>query len=130
GFSVRIEGLDALQGRIRKFAARIVPGASEVTDEYADRLVEQVKSNASGRPGPNIITGAYRSSIYKIQEDKLTVGAASDAPQAARLEFGFTGIDALGRSYDQPPFPHWMPAVDVVRPEYYQAMVEAVRKWW
>jgi hypothetical protein len=34
--------------------------------------------------------------------------------QGARLEFGFTGVDSLGRHYTQPPFPHVQPALPYI----------------
>lgn len=79
------------------------------------RVRTQVRANASGRPGPNVITGDYRRSI--AQTNTMTDGNSpvayvhSAAPQARRLEYGFVGADVLGRVYNQPPFPHWGPAV-------------------
>lgn len=93
------------------------------------RLVEEVKRNASGRPGPEEVTGEYVDSIYFEVTDQVAAGGegasvdvGSDAPQALRLEYGFVGTDSLGRTYEQPPFPHWQPAMDVVEPEYEEAM--------
>jgi hypothetical protein len=41
-----------------------------------------------------------------------TVIVGTDAPQAARLEWGFHGTDSLGRHVDQAPRPHVGPACD------------------
>jgi hypothetical protein len=46
----------------------------------------------------------------------------TDRAQANRLERGFVGTDSIGRTYDQPPYPHHGPAVDVIEPLYYLAM--------
>jgi hypothetical protein len=43
-------------------------------------------------------------------------------PQGRRLEFGFTGTDSLGRSYDQPAYPHFGPAHDQTAPEFVEAI--------
>ena len=44
-----------------------------------------------------------------------TVG--TNKPQGRRLEFGFTGTDAIGRTYNQPPQPHVEPAILQSRPK-------------
>lgn len=93
-------------------------------------LVQLVKQNASGRPGPNIITGEYRSSIRVVERGRYTVAAGTNAPQAMRLEYGFVGVDSLGRSYDQPAFPHWAPAKAQLAPQYTAAMRAASKGWW
>lgn len=35
-----------------------------------------------------------------------------EPPYARRLEFGFIGVDSLGRHYHQPPYPYMRPAYD------------------
>lgn len=80
-----------------------------------------VQRAASGRPGPNVITGNFRRSI--VGESEGLVGQiGSNAPQGARLEFGFYGTDILGRSYSQPPYPSFLPSV----PEITRAVVEEI----
>ncbi|MEV6840311.1 HK97 gp10 family phage protein [Streptomyces sp. NPDC051133] len=85
----------------------------------AKALVAQVQRNASGRPGPRVITGRYRSSW---QSDVHRAGpvivaeVGTNAPQGRRLEFGFVGVDSIGRHYNQPPFPHLGPAVGTFGP--------------
>ena len=46
--------------------------------------------------------------------------------QGNRLEYGFIGVDSLGRVYKQPAFPHWGPAADTIEPAYQAAAVDAV----
>lgn len=76
-----------------------------------------VKAHASGRPGPNAPTGQYRNSI-PVKPDMLvsaggvTAVLGTNAPQARRLELGFSETDSLGRHFDQPPYAHWGPALD------------------
>lgn len=77
-------------------------------------LQTAVQANSSGRPGPNAPTGNYRRSWNtRITETPTgvvgTVGTTS--PQGRRLEFGFSGLDSLGRNYNQPAFPHVAPAI-------------------
>jgi hypothetical protein len=77
----------------------------------------RIAGNASGRPGPNVITGRYRNSWRSVPVPFphgafCTIG--TDAPQGRRLEFGFVGPDSLGRVYNQPPFPHVQPAIGFI----------------
>ena len=91
---------------------------------HGQLLNTRIKANASGRPGPNAPTGDYRRSWTHTvtQEGPTTVSTnGTNKPQARRLEFGFTGTDSLGRTYDQPPYPHVGPAYDEVAPKFVQA---------
>lgn len=82
-------------------------------------------------PGPNVGTGDYRrswTSKVTLSVDSVIGEVGTNAPQARRLEFGFNGIDALGRTYHQPPFPHAYPALDEVGPLFEAAQLEALAK--
>jgi len=93
-------------------------------------LRARIQVNASGRPGPNIVTGRYRSS-WQVVAKKFAGGAqvtvGTEAPQGPRLEYGFVGTDALGRTYDQPPFPHVGPAVAESGQSFPDAVKRAVK---
>ncbi|MCX4885864.1 hypothetical protein [Streptomyces sp. NBC_00847] len=105
---------DELAERLERAAKRIGPAVARGLDHTATLGIARIRGNASGRPGPNVITGAYRNS-WQAETHRLPYGAmctlGTDAPQGRRLEYGFTGTDSLGRSYNQPPFPHVEPAI-------------------
>lgn len=89
-----------------------------------------VKRHASGRPGPNAPTGDYRRSWEtKLIRDGDSVYSVTgtNRPQGRRLEYGFHGVDALGRHYNQPPFPHVQPARDEVEPLLRAAVLAALK---
>ena len=95
---------------------------------HGAQLEAEVKRNASGRPGPNVVTGNYRRSINRRttrQGTTITTRVSSAQDHARRLEMGFTGTDSLGRSYDQKALPHFGPALDSVAPRL-QAALQAV----
>jgi hypothetical protein len=76
-----------------------------------------VRGNASGRPGPRVRTGDFRRSIIGDAEraGPVILGQiGTNAAQGPRLEFGFFGPDALGRVYNQPPYPYLQPSVPEV----------------
>lgn len=105
----------------------------ELATDYAEEFKQEVINNASGRPGPNIVTGDYVSR-FRIVKEKVfggvKVSVVNDHPATARLELGYTGVDSLGRVYHQPPFPHWRLAEEVVGPRYAEAARKRVPRWW
>ncbi|MGW6021267.1 HK97 gp10 family phage protein [Streptomyces sp. NPDC055214] len=95
----------------------------------AKAMVVQVQRNASSRPGPRVVTGKYRASWQSgvHRAGPVIVGeAGTNAPQGRRLEFGFVGVDSLGRHYNQPPFPHLGPAVNAFGPLLVRELRNAV----
>ncbi|MFC4512214.1 HK97 gp10 family phage protein [Streptomyces ehimensis] len=99
-------------------------------EHSAQSLKSGVHQNASGRPGPNIVTGRYRASWQAEVSGAgplVTGVVGSSAPQARRLEYGFAGADSLGRVYHQPPFPHLGPAVQEAGPTIVRELGTAVR---
>ncbi|MGW2719842.1 HK97 gp10 family phage protein [Streptomyces sp. NPDC001492] len=108
-----------LAAALNRGSKEAVSAAETAMRHGAKALVVQVQRNASGRPGPRVITGKYRASW---QSDVHRAGpvivaeVGTSAPQGRRLEFGFVGVDSLGRDYNQPPFPHLGPAVNAFGP--------------
>ncbi|WP_406303690.1 HK97 gp10 family phage protein [Streptomyces sp. NBC_00885] len=113
--------------------ARLGPAARArtrtITRHHAMLLRVRIQRNASGRPGPRVITGQYRASWdvrMSTGSGQVTAEVYSDAPQARRLEYGFVGVDSLGRHYRQPPFPHVEPAFRQTQPGFIQALADGV----
>jgi hypothetical protein len=108
---------DELAARLEHAAAEIGPKIREAVHTAGELGKAMIQSHASGRPGPNVITGAYRAS-WTADTVPLPAGAVctigTNAPQGRRLEFGFSGPDSLGRVYNQPPFPHVGPAIPYI----------------
>ncbi|WP_433547168.1 HK97 gp10 family phage protein [Streptomyces sp. CA-294286] len=119
----------ALAAALDRGARRSVAAAETVMRLGAQSLVQQVQQNASGRPGPRVITGRYRAS-WRSEVHRggsvIVAEVGSAAPQARRLEFGFIGVDSLGRHYAQRPFPHLGPAVDQAGPSLVRTLGQAV----
>lgn len=108
------------------------PDVERKTRHYAMLCETQVKANASGRPGPRRVTGDYVRSITRELLSETTGHSVwiigTNAPQARRLEFGFVGADSLGRIYNQPPYPHFGPALDMIGPQFEQALDGIITK--
>lgn len=113
-----IIGLAALQAALDGVADEATRRADQAMDQALIYGQALVKANASGRPGPNIITGDYVRSIeYRKQNHPTGVDGwiGTNRPQGRRLEFGFAGADVLGRVFNQPPRPHFGPAAEQLR---------------
>jgi hypothetical protein len=119
--SVSIEGLDRLRAKwqyIMRSGMRKEMQA--LAQEFSHKLLRAVQDRAP------VDTGGYRARLY-ADVSGYTVVVASDDAYARRLEFGFVGVDSLGRNYAQPPQPHFRPAMQEVGPEYTQAIMQIVR---
>ena len=120
-----------LADRLEAAAHRIGPAITHSVEHAAELGRAQIKGHASGRPGPNVITGDYRNS-WQIETRRLPYGAqctiGTDRPQGRRLEFGFVGADSLGRIYAQPPFPHVQPALPAMTAALRFGMLSAVEE--
>ncbi|MEU3559666.1 hypothetical protein [Kitasatospora sp. NPDC006786] len=114
-----------LAAQLEARAAVAVPAATAVVRHHAMILEAAIRAGASGRPGPGVQTGDYRRSwTTEVHATPAGVEAivGTARPQAARLEYGFSGADSLGRVYHQPPFPHVGPAVQRVEPLFVAGM--------
>ncbi|MFE4869542.1 HK97 gp10 family phage protein [Streptomyces sp. NPDC056682] len=119
----------ALAAALDRGAQRSLVAAEAAMRHSAQALVQQVQQRASGRPGPRVITGRYRASWNsEVHRAGPVVSGevGSGAPQARRLEFGFVGVDSLGRHYSQRPYPHLGPAVEQAGPRLVQDLGRAV----
>jgi hypothetical protein len=126
---VAVAGASAVSASFAAGAAKAGPATSRKVRHFGMLLQTRVRANASGRPGPNAPTGDYRRSIaheHQATGDHATSYVGTNAPQGARLEFGFHGEDSLGRHYDQPPYPHFGPAVDQIEGPFEAAMTTIV----
>jgi hypothetical protein len=121
-----VRGADALIGDLTSGAGRVHALIEAAVTKAAVDTVALTQRNASGRPGPNAPTGDYRGS-WSVEDvdagpSAVAKSAGTNRAQANRLEYGFVGADSLGRTYNQPPYAHHGPAVDVVEPLFYAAM--------
>lgn len=113
-------------------SAKLGAKAYAVTRHHGLLLQTKVKAYASkprtGPPGPRIQTGDYVRSIslnMGTLAGNPVASVGTNKPQGRRLEYGFVGMDSLGRNYNQPPYPHFRPALWEVAP-LYTAAISAV----
>ncbi|GGU44112.1 hypothetical protein GCM10010289_75970 [Streptomyces violascens] len=119
----------ALAAALDRGVERSLVAVEAAMRHSAQALVQDVRQRASGRPGPRVITGRYRASWSSEvhRAGRVVVGdVGTSAPQGRRLEFGFVGVDSLGRHYSQRPYPHLGPAVDQAGSRLVQDLGRAV----
>ena len=122
--------LEELGPRLSRAADRVGPETNRTVQQQARLARAMIRFNASGRPGPNIITGDYfdswRTEPFAVPDGGgATVG--TDRPQGRRLEFGFWDMtDSIGRHFFQPPYPHVEPAVNDLADDYPEAFKDAL----
>ncbi len=118
---ISVSGLDELRAKwqyVAKTGAR--KELQALAQEFSAKLLAAVRSRAP------VETGGYRSRLF-AEVSGFRVLVASPDPFAARLEYGFVGVDSLGRHYAQPPKPHFAPALADIGPEYTRAIMEIVK---
>jgi hypothetical protein len=122
--------LDELADRLEQAAGRVGPETNRTVQQQARLARALIRERASGRPGPNIITGQYVAS-WRIEPFPVPDGGGAvvgtNAPQGRRLEYGFYDMtDSIGRHFFQVPRPHVEPAVNELSPEYERAFGDAL----
>jgi hypothetical protein len=105
---------------------KVTTGVIKGVELGALMIQSEVQRNAP------VDTGQYRAGIHttpsEITEDSITVSIGSPMPQACRLEFGYVGPDTLGRTFSQPPRPHWRPAFDNSVQKVTDIITQEIRK--
>jgi len=122
--------LDDLAPRLERAANRVGPELNRTVQQQARLGRALIQERASGRPGPNIITGEYVAS-WQIEPFAVPDGGGAmigtRKPQGRRLEYGFYDMtDSIGRHFFQVPRPHVEPAVNELAPEYQRAFGDAL----
>lgn len=122
--------LEELGDRLAEAADRVGPELDRTVQQQARLLRALIMERASGRPGPNVISGDYRGS-WKREPFPVPDGGGAEVgtrePQGRRLEYGFYDMtDSIGRHFFQVPRPHVEPAVNELSPEFRQAFGDAL----
>lgn len=116
---IRVIGARRLARRFLRKSVVVGKETDVITEKNAQLLLSLIQAAAP------VLTGRYRAS-WRIEREQDQRVVTTDAPQAARLELGFVGVDSLGRHYNQPPFPHVRPAADLVEGAYFRDMTTVV----
>lgn len=125
---VKATGVTQIHARLARVVSGLDEEVDDVTEKGAHRLVDLIQEQI--RIQDLVETGAYLNSWSVTSQGRGRYAATSDAPQSDRLEYGFVGIDASGRSYADPPRPHRKPAMEQAAEAYKQDLAKVVPKLW
>lgn len=126
---VDFSDLHGLDKAIIGFQKAMLKAFPVITKKAAGDLLRDIRRNIGERPGPHNVTGNYRSSWYMTFEGGEAY-VNTRHPAYMRLEHGYTGIDSLGRHYNQPAYPHVAPAVRRAGKAYPQEVRRRMMKEW
>lgn len=124
--SIEVDGDTVIAHEFEVKSFRVAERAFQVVRTFGQSLRTRVLAHASGRPGPRHVTGDYKRSwsvTTFVNNGNPTSDVGTNAPQGRRLEYGFTGVDAIGRHYNQPPYPHARPALAETAAPFEAAML-------
>lgn len=138
---MQLSGSESLAQKLQALSAAARSQALEQATVAGALLVQ----NAAKEAAP-WITGTLRRSIHigghadlnpdhvegklpdpDVSGDHVTVYVGTDVEYARRIEFGFDGPDALGRTYHQPAQPYLRPALDENQAAVQREVGEALR---
>lgn len=142
--SVSIRGGMELVAKLKKLSDEVAGEALENAVVSGALLVQnRAKENAP------FITGNLRRSVHigghsgeselaasetgtdiggnKSDRDHAEVLVGTNVEYARRIEYGFSGTDSLGRSYNQPPQPYLRPAMDEKKSAVAKEIGEALK---
>jgi hypothetical protein len=117
--SWELEGLSEFRLAIQRKRAAMEVETRRAVTEGVGAIERDSKIAASGRPGPNVITGTLRRGIRATRATpwgrvgwQAHVGPTN--VYGRRVELGFAGTDAAGRVYGPPRnparYPYFTPA--------------------
>lgn len=118
--SFHFEGVSNFEGAVDALIVRVMLATNTGLTEAGHVVEARAKMNASGRPGPNVVTGTLRRSIhtegpsnYGNAGRQIKIGPS--VIYGRRVELGFHGDDSLGRHYATLGFPYLGPALETLR---------------
>src|SRR5258708_5251694 len=114
-------GIPEFAAALTRTVERASVEARAAVAEVAGLLEKTAKQEASGRPGPNVVTGTLRRSIVHDPITPWGVGGwqtkvGPTVIYGRRIELGFHGADSLGRAYNHHGYSYFGPAYARVTP--------------
>ena len=115
--SFQILGLTEFGAALTRVSSELDAASKRAIARGAAEVEKAAKENASGAPGPEVVTGTARRGVRHTPAHRVgLVGWQSEVGPTViysrRLDLGFIGTDSLGRVYNQQPRPFFTPAWD------------------
>lgn len=108
-------GINEFTAALARVGDRVAAEMRAAVAEIAADVEKAAKQGASGRPGPEVVTGTLRRSITHDPITPWGLGGwqtriGPTVIYGRRIELGFHGTDSRGRQYNQPGYPYFSPA--------------------
>lgn len=116
-----VSGLDEAKRNLKDLSDKVVARLHPITRHYGALVQADVRARARQLFD---VSDYDRTIELHMRGKKENPGAVitSTAEQSHRLEYGFTGVDSLGRSDHQPPRPHFRPALAKYASKYRESI--------
>jgi hypothetical protein len=122
-----LSGLSEFRAAIARKRAAMSAETRRAVAEGGAEVEKAAKINASGRPGPEVITGTLRRGINTAPVTPFgalgwQTHVGPTVIYGRRVELGFVGVDAAGRRYGPPRnparYPYFTPAWTAFGPRW------------
>ena len=120
GYETVRESISRMEDIEQVVARALVAGAQAVQNEARNRA-----PRVSGNLRRSINVGNVQSGGGHV-----SVEVGTSEPYAARIEYGFKGVDSLGRRYNQDGRPYLEPAAEAKAQEVADGIEKAVAQQW
>ena len=84
---IEIYGIPELQAKLKEIGKEATKRVSDAIHKSGFMVEAEAKKRASGRPGPNVITGFLRAHIQTDTSQPMTAVVFDDMEYAGRVEF-------------------------------------------
>lgn len=123
---LQVEGLTRLQEELRATVERVRAATTEAAEAAGEAVLPFVENHMHGPLPPKLegspparrtgnLIGALTSEPLGPFGRRIFPDG-DKAAYARRVERGFTGVDSIGRRYNQPPYPYLAPGWEDARP--------------
>ena len=107
---------------MKKIEREINTWTDRLTKKEADWLAKELRTTSPRK------TGNYARKWKKVKVARGVWSIQNNHPAAMRLEYGFIGVDSMGRHYSQSPQPHVLPAVEKFNRRFRDEIPEELQK--
>lgn len=114
--AANVGGIKIDTSKLDQITAEMKPKASQKVRKFGLLITASIMKRAPRVTGNYIGTISSNSKLIA----PLTFRVQDGTEYGLRLELGFVGQDKLGRTYNQAPRPHFVPAIE----EYRQAFLD------
>jgi HK97 gp10 family phage protein len=123
---IEIKGVKELQAKFKQIDSELQMAVLEGLKAGGQIVVTTAKGRVSVKTGNLQSKIMEQSSFIQNSEARVTVGV-KNVPYAARIEYGYTGPDSLGRTFHQKARPYLRNSLDEKDKEILAAVESKVR---